>query len=259
MRKTAIPTTILLCASCLCIGLAFANALPAGLGPVVALSFVLAVICFIVLVPLVLFFYSYGKGGLWLDEQGIRVKFPAENEQNMDWSEALYAIDEGDEYLVSSKGKEGLGHLVGRTRYVRLHLDGMTAIQRAEIARLMAQHVTIRQPDMFTFVTLLNTKGETVARGRFYLFEKELLCAENRGEKQVFIAAPIRQLTRVRRHTPFLIGRLACEAFELSYDKREYVVMLGYETTLRGALGTSSSWATTGTADEWITALQSGG
>jgi hypothetical protein len=259
MRKTAIPATILLCASCLCIGLAFANALPAGLGPVVALAFVLAVICFIMLVPLVLFFYSYSKGGLWLDDQGIRVKFPAENEQRMDWSEALYAIDEGDEYLLASRGKEGLGHLVGRTHYLRLHLEGMTVVQRAEIARLMAEYVTIRLPQMFTFVTLLNTKGEIVTRGRLYLFDKEVLCAENRGEKRVFIAAPLRHLSWVRRHSPFLIGRLECEAFELSYDKKEYVVMLGYETTLRGALGTSSSWATTGTAHEWIEALQSGG
>jgi len=259
MRKTAIPATILLCVSCLCIGLAFANALPAGLGPLVALAFVVAVICFILLVPLVLFFYSYSRGGLWLDEQGIRVKFPAEQEQRMDWSEALYAIDEGDEYLITSKGKEGLGHLVSRTHYLRLHLDGMTALQRAEIARLMVEHVMIRQPRMFTLVTLLNTRGDIVTRGRIYLFEHELLCAENRGEKRVFIAAPLKQLARVRGHSPFLIGRLECEAFELSYDNKEYVVMLGYETTLRGALGTSSSWATTGTAREWIEALQAGG
>jgi hypothetical protein len=259
MRKTAIPATLLLVASCLCIGLAFANALPQGLAPLVALAFVLAVVCFIVLVPLVLFFYGYSKGGLWLDAQGIRVQFPAENEQRMDWSEALYAIDEGDEYLAASRGKEGLGHLVGRTHYLRLHLEGMTTGQRAEIQRLMAEHVVIRQPDMFTFATLLNMQGEIVARGRLYIFDNELLCAENRGEKRVFIAAPLNKLTRVRPRAPFFIGKLECEAFILSYDKKEYVVMLGYETTMRGALGTSSSWSPTGTAHEWIAALQAGG
>lgn len=259
MRKTAIPAALLLAASGLCIGLAFANALPQGLAPLVALAFVLAVVCFTILVPLVLFFYSYSQSGLWLDEQGIRVKFPAENAQRMDWSEALYAIDEGDEYLVASKGKEGLGHLVGRTHYIRLHLDGMTAQQRAEIARLMAEHVVIRQPRMFTFITLLNTKGETVARGRLYILEQDLLCAENRGEKRVFIAAPLNRLTRVRRRAPFFIGALECEAFVLAYDNKEYVVMLGYETTMRGPLGTSSSWASTGAAAEWIAALQAGG
>lgn len=259
MRKTAIPAALLLVISCICIGLAFANALPQGLASLVALAFVLAVTCFIVLIPLLLFFYSYGKGGLWLDEQGMRVQFPAENEQRMDWSEALYAIDEGDEYLVASKGKEGLGHLVGKTRYIRLHLEGMTAQQRAEIGRQMAEHVVIRQPRMFTFATLLNTRGEIVARGRLYLFENEVLCAENRGQKRVFIAAPLHKLTGVRRRAPFFIGKLACEAFVLSYDNKEYVVMLGYETTMRGALGTSSSWAITGTAQEWIAALQPGG
>src|SRR5579883_1342703 len=133
MRKTAIPATVILLVSGIFLALAFANALPQGLATLVAIAFVLAVISFIVLVPLVLFFYGYSKGGLWLDEQGVQVKFPAENAQRMDWSGALYAIDEGDEYLAASKGKEGIGHLVGHTHYIRLHLEGMTPQQRAEI------------------------------------------------------------------------------------------------------------------------------
>jgi hypothetical protein len=238
------------------VGLTFANALPEGLGTLVAVAFILAVTSFIVLVPLTLFFYGYSKGGLWLDEQGVRVQFPAENEQQMDWSEALYAIDEGEEYLALSKGKEGLGHLVGPERYVRLHLEGIPPEQRAEILHTIAEHVEVRRPRMFTFNTLLNTKGETVARGRLYLFENEVLCAENRGEKRVFIAAPIARLSWVRAREPFYINKLACEAFVISYNKKEFVVMLGYETTLRGAFGTSSNWIPTGSAREWIDALQ---
>ncbi len=256
MLRVAIPAAIILPLACLIIALAFTNTLPQGLGLLVALAFILGVISFIVLIPLLVFFYGYGKGGLWLDEEGVRVHFPAENEQAMAWSEALYAVDEGDEYLVWSKGKEGLGHLVGKDRYVRLHLEGMTPEDRAEIKGVLAEHVEIRQPRMFTFVTLMNTKGETVARGRLYIFENELLCAENRGEKRVFIAAPIQKLTWVRPRDPFYVGRLECEAFLLSYDKKEFVVMLGYETTIRGALGTSSSWAATGSAREWIEALR---
>ena len=256
MRRVAIPAAIVLVISGAVMALAFANALPQGLGALVALAFLLAVISFIVLVPLVVFFYGYSKGGLWLDEEGVRVHFPGENEQFMAWAEALYAIDEGDEYLALSKGKEGLGHLVGKTRYVRLHLEGMTPEQRAEIKRLLAEHVEIRQPRKFTFTTLLNTKGETVARGRLYLFENELLCAENRGEKRVFIAAPIQKLSQVRARDPFAVGKLVCEAFVIGYDKKEFVVMLGYELTLRGAFGTSSSWSATGSAREWIDALQ---
>lgn len=256
MRRVAIPAAIVLVLSGAVVALAFANALPQGLGTLVALAFLLAVISFIVLVPLVVFFYGYSKGGLWLDEEGVRVHFPGEAGQSMAWSEALYAVDEGDEYLALSKGKEGLGHLVGRTSYVRLHLEGMTPEHRAEIKRFLAEHVEIRQPRKFTFTTLLNTKGETVARGRLYLFENELLCAENRGERRVFIAAPIQKLSWVRSRDPFVVGKLVCEAFVISYDKKEFVVMLGYELTLRGAFGTSSSWSATGSAREWIEALQ---
>lgn len=257
MRRVAIPAAIVLVISGAFVALAFANALPQGLGTLVALAFLLAVVSFIVLVPLVVFFYGYSKGGFWLNEEGVRVHFPGENEQFMAWSEALYAVDEGDEYLVLSKGKEGLGHLVGKTRYLRLHLEGLTPEQRAEVWRLLAEHVEIRQPRMFTFNTLLNTKGETVARGRLYLFENnELLCAENRGERRVFIAAPIQKLSQVRQRNPFTVGKLVCEAFVIGYEKKEYVVMLGYELTVRGAFGTSSSWSPTGSAQEWIEALQ---
>lgn len=256
MRKVAIPAAIVLLVSSLFVALAFANALPQGLGTLVALAFVLAVISFIVLIPLLVFFYGYGKGGLWLDEQGVRVHFPGEAEQRMSWSEALYAVDEGEEYLVLSKGKEGLGHLVAKDRYVRLHLEGMIPEHRAEIKRVLAEHVEVRQPRLFTFATLLNAKKETVARGRLYVFEDELLCAENRGEKRVFIAAPIQKLAWVRERDHFYVGKLECEAFGLYYDKKEFVVMLGYETTLRGALGTSSNWVPTGSAQEWIEALQ---
>ena len=258
MRKLAIPAAIVLLVTGLIILLAFANVLPPGLGCVVAIAFLLAVVSFIVLVPLVVFFYGYSKGGFWLEEQGLRVHFPGEPEQKMDWSEALYAVDEGEEYLVRSKGKEGYGHLVARDRYMRLHLEGLIPEQRAEVQRLLAEHVEVRQPRLFTFATLLNAKKETVARGRIYLFENEILCAENRGEKRVFIAAPIRKLSWVRERDPFVVGKLECEAFAVNYDKKEFIIMLGYETTVKGGLGTSSNWVQTGSAREWIEALQGG-
>jgi hypothetical protein len=256
MRRLAIPAAIVLLITSLVVLLAFTNALPQGLGCVIAIAFLLGVISLVVLIPLLLFFYGYSKGGFWLDEQGLRVHFPGEDEQRMDWSEALYAVDEGEEYLVRSKGKEGYGHLVARDRYLRLHLEGLIPEQRAEVQRVLAEHVEIRQPSLFTFATLLNSKKETVARGRLYVFKDEVLCARNRGDKEVFIAAPIHKLSWVRERDPFYVGKLACEAFALCYDKREFIVMLGYETTVRGALGTSSNWAQTGSAREWIEALQ---
>lgn len=255
MRKLAIPAAIVLLITGLFILLAVENLLPPGLGCVVAIAFLLAVVSIVLLIPLLLFFYGYSKGGIWLNEQGVRVQFPGEDEQRMDWSEALYAVDEGAEYLVSSKGKEGYCHLVARDRYLRLHLEGLIPEQRAEVQRALAEHVEVRQPRMFTFATLLNAKKETVARGRLYIFGDELLCAQNRGKKEVFIAAPIRKLSWVRERDPFQVGKMECEAFALYYDKKEYIIMLGYEMTLRGALGTSSNWTQTGSAREWVAAL----
>lgn len=256
MRRVAIPAALILFIGGLVAILATLNVLPPGLGCVVGLAFLLAVISIVVLIPLLVFFYGYSRGGVWLDEQGVRVRFPGEDEQRMDWSEALYAVDEGEEYLVNSKGKEGFGHLVGKECYVRLHLEGLLPEQRAEVQRLLAEHVAVRQPRLFTFATLLNGQKQTLARGRLYIFENELLCAENRGKKRVFIAAPLHKLTWVRRRDPFYVGKLECEAFALYYDKKEYIIMLGYEMTMRGALGTSSNWTPTGSAQEWIDALQ---
>jgi len=256
MARVAIPATIVLVLSGIIIALAVVNLLPAGLGTLVVFAGLLGIGSITILVPLIVFFYGYAKGGLWLDDSGVRVHYPGEPEQRMDWSEALYAIDEGEEYLVSSKGKEGLGHLVSKTYYVRLHLEGIVPAQRAEILSALAEHVEVRQPRQFTFTTLMNTKGETVARGRLYVFEKEVLCAENRGKKRVFINAPVQKLSWVKPRDIFMVGTSEFEAFAICYDKKEYVVMLGYEMTTNGIFGTSSRWLNTGSAQEWIETLQ---
>lgn len=256
MNKVAIPAAIILLITGVIIILAVANLLPEGLGCVVGLAFLLAVLSVVTLIPLLVFFYGYSRGGIWLNEQGIRVHFPGEDEQRLDWSEALYAVDEGEDYLRRSKGKEGYCHLVAEDRYLRLHLEGLLPEQRAEVQRVLAEHVEVRQSRLFTFATLLNGKKETVARGRLYIFENDVLCAENRGKKRVFIAAPLQKLSWVREREPFYVGKLACEAFTMHYDKKEFIIMLGYEATMRGALGTSSNWSQTGSAREWVEALQ---
>ena len=225
-------------------------------GIVIGVSYLLAVLGLIVLLPMLYFQYSYGRSGVWIEPDGIRVQFPGENEQDMPWSEALFAVDEGEEYLRASKGKEGLGHVFGTTRYVRLHLEGMTAQQRAQIEQQLAEHVEIRQPRRFTLMTLLNTQGEIMARGRLYLFDNDVLCAENRGEKRVFFYAPINDLS-VKERNPFYVGKLECEAISIRYKGKDYVVMLGYETTITSNFGNSSRWAVTGHALDWIDALSS--
>ena len=123
--------------------------------------------------------------------------------------------------------------------------------QRAQCEQVLAEHVPVRRPLRFTLMTLLNSKGELVARGRLYLFDDAMLCAENRGEKRVFLYASLIDLDSVKQRASFYVGNMECEAFTFRYRK-EYVVMLGYETTFNRGIGSSSHWSVTGNAAEWV-------
>lgn len=232
--------------------------LPADLNAYVVIAYILAVIGFVFLMPMLYFQYSYGRAGLWIEPDQLRVQYPGENQQQMQWSEARFAVDEGEDYLRISKGKEGLGHLIGKTRYVRLHLEGMWPQQRLDVEQAVTEHVEVRHPRLFTLMTLLNAQGELVARGRLYLFENHLLCTENRGEKRVFFYAPLKDLRSVKQRASFYVGKLECEAFTLQYKEKTYVIMLGYETTISNTLGNSSHWSVTGSASQWAETLQAG-
>lgn len=219
------------------------------------LGYILAIPAFAVLIPMFILSREYSRSGIWLDEDAIRVRFPGEKPQEMPWSEARFAINEGEDYLRVSKGKEGLGHVAGDTRYIRLHLEGLPPAERQQVGAAIAERIPMRSPTKFTLMTLMNNQGEVEARGRLYLFDKEILCAENRGEKRVFFYAPLKDLSSVRPHNPYYIGRLQCDAFSLRYRGRDYVIMLGYETIVSGNLGKSTHWSMTGNADEWLEAL----
>lgn len=224
-----------------------------GLG---VLGYILAVPAFVLLIPMLILTRDYSRSGIWLDEDAIRVRFPGEKDQEMPWSEARFAINEGEEYLLASKGKEGLGHVVGDTRYIRLHLEGLEPDERRQAEAAIAERVPVRSPTKFTLMTLMNSQGEVEARGRLYVLGQDVLVAENRGEKRVFFYAPLKDLASVRPHNPYYVGRLECDAFSLRYRGQDYVVMLGYETTVSGNLGKSSHWSVTGNAEEWIEALK---
>jgi hypothetical protein len=214
------------------------------------------VMCAVAILLLVLVLqYGYTHSGVWIEPDKIRVRFPGTDEQEMAWSEALFAVNEGEEYLRASKGKEGVGFLFGERRYVRLFLEGMMPEQRAQCEQVLAKHVPVRQPLRFTLMTLLNSKGELVARGRLYLFDDALLCVENRGEKRVFLSASLKDLDSVKQRASFYVGNLECEAFTFRYRK-EHVIMLGYETTFNRGIGNSSHWSVTGTAAEWVEEIQ---
>ena len=256
ITRVAILAAIVLLLSVGAIVLQILGALPASLGGLGIVGYLVGVIAFVVLIPMLILSYDYAHGGLWIDDEGARVRFPGEKMQEMAWSEARFAVNEGEEYLQISKGKEGLGHIFADTRYIRLHLEGLTPEQRTQAEAAIEQHCEMRQPVRFTLVTLLNGKGETIARSRLYLFERELVCAENRGEKRVFFSAPLTKLTGVTRRNPFYVGKLEFEAFSLRYAGSDYIIMLGYETTLSGNIGTSSHWAVTGYAADWIEALK---
>jgi hypothetical protein len=229
---------------------------PVNLEGLIIPSYLIATIALAFLLPLLVLQYSYAHSGIWIEPDKVRVRFPGMDEQEMAWSEARFAVDEGEEYLRASKGKEGLGFLFGETRYIRLYLEGLLPEQRAQVEQALAEHVPVRQPRRFTLMTLLNSRGELVARGRLYLFEDELLCAENRGDKRVFFYATLKDLSSVKQRASFYVGRLECEAFTIRYQGKEYVIMLGYETTIFRGIGSSSHWARTGSVADWVEALQ---
>lgn len=235
--------------------LASLNAFGSGQSGLGVLGYLLAIPAFVLLIPMLILTREYGRSGVWLDEDAVRVRFPGEKPQEMAWTEARFAINEGEAYLLASKGKEGLGHVVGETRYIRLHLEGLTPEERQQAIAALAERVSVRTPTHFTLMTLMNNKSEVQARGRLYLFEQDILCAENRGEKRVFFYAPLKDLSSVKPHNPYHIGRLECDAFSLRYRGQDYVIMLGYETRVSGNIGNSSHWTVTGDAEEWMEAL----
>jgi hypothetical protein len=229
--------------------------LPINLDGLLLPAYIIAMCAVAILMLVLVLQYGYTHSGVWIEPDKIRVRFPGTDEQEMAWSEALFAVDEGEEYLRASKGKEGVGFLIGERRYVRLFLEGMMPEQRAQCEQVLAEHVPVRRPLRFTLMTLLNSKGELVARGRLYLFDDALLCAENRGEKRVFLYASLKDLDSIKQRASFYVGNLECEAFTFRYRK-EHVIMLGYETTFNRGIGNSSHWSVTGTAAEWVEEIQ---
>ena len=229
--------------------------LPINLDGLLLPAYIIAMCAVAILLLVLVLQYGYAHSGVWIESDKLRVRFPGMDEQEMAWSEALFAVDEGEAYLLASKGKEGVGFLFGERRYVRLYLEGMMPKQRAQFEQMLAEHVPVRRPLRFTLMTLLNSKGELVARGRLYLFDDALLCAENRGEKRVFLFASLKDLDSIKQRASFYIGNLECEAFTFRFRK-EYVIMLGYETTFNRGIGNSSHWSVTGMAAEWVEAIQ---
>src|SRR5215831_3293275 len=162
-------------------------------------AYIIAMCAVAILLLVLVLQYGYTHSGVWIEPEKIRIRFPGTDEQEMEWSEALFAVDEGEAYLRASKGKEGVGFLIGEKRYVRLFLEGMVPEERAQCEQALAEHVPMRTPLRFTLMTLLNSKGELVARGRMYLFEDTFLCMENRGEKRVFVCAPLKDLDSIKQ------------------------------------------------------------
>ena len=229
--------------------------LPINLDGLLLPAYIIAMCAVAILLLVLVLQYGYAHSGVWIESDKLRVRFPGMDEQEMAWSEARFGVDEGEAYLLASKGKEGVGFLFGERRYVRLYLEGMMPEQRAQFEQMLAEHVPVRRPLRFTLMTLLNSKGELVARGRLYLFDDALLCAENRGEKRVFLYASLKDLDSIKQRASFYIGNLECEAFTFRFRK-EYVIMLGYETTFNRGIGNSSHWSVTGMTAEWVEAIQ---
>ena len=251
---TTISAVVVVIAGSMALLMGF-HLVPINLDGLLLPAYIIAMCAVAILLLVLILQYGYAHSGVWIEPDKIRVRFPGTDEQEMAWSEALFAVDEGEEYLRVSKGKEGVGFLFGEKRYVRLFLEGMMPEQRAQCEHVIAEHVPVRKPLRFTLMTLLNSKGELVARGRLYLFDDTLLCAENRGEKRVFLYASLKDLDSVKQRASFYVGNLECEAFTFRYRK-EHVIMLGYETTFNRGIGNSSHWSVTGNAKAWVEDIQ---
>src|SRR5947208_6815191 len=255
IRLTIISAVVVVIAGSMALLIGF-RLLSINLDGLLLPAYIIAMCAVAILLLVLVLQYGYAHSGVWIESDKLRVRFPGMDEQEMAWSEALFAVDEGEAYLLASKGKEGVGFLFGERRYVRLYLEGMMPEQRAQFEQVLAEHVPVRRPLRFTLMTLLNSKGELVARGRLYLFDDALLCAENRGEKRVFLYASLKDLDSIKQRASFYVGNLECEAFTFRYRK-EHVIMLGYETTFNRGIGNSSHWSVTDKAAEWVEALRS--
>lgn len=107
-------------------------ALPGAHDLLLLAAYLIGFLALAFLLPMLILLYSYRRSGVWIEPGRVHVQFPGENQQEMAWSEARFAVNEGEEYLRASKGKEGLGHVFGETRYIRLHLEGLPPEQRAQ-------------------------------------------------------------------------------------------------------------------------------
>lgn len=230
--------------------------LPNDLQGLVPIFYILAALAFIVFVPMLFFQYGYARGGIWLEPEQIRVQYPGEEAQQMDWREARFGVDEGEIYLNASKGKEGYGHIFGDRRYLRLHLEGVMPEERRRFWYEVTERLDVRHPERLSLVTLLNSQGEMVARGRLYLFEERIVLAENRGERKVFLDAPLQALRQIQNEESFSMGRLSYDAFSFQYDGKKYLIMLGYELVMNSMLGSRSNWSRTGESSSWIASLK---
>src|SRR5690349_19601656 len=110
ITRLALIAAVVLLLSIIAIVLDAAGKLPSSLGGLGIVGYLVGVIAFIVLLPMLILSYEYARGGLWITDEEAGVRFPGEKPQAMAWSEARFAVNEGEAYLQSSKGKEGLGH-----------------------------------------------------------------------------------------------------------------------------------------------------
>ena len=122
-------------------------------------AYIIAMCAVAVLLLVLVLQYGYSHSGIWIEPDKIRVRFPGTDEQEMAWSEALFAVDEGEAYLRASKGKEGVGFLFGERRYVRLFLEGLMPEQRVQCEQVLAEHRACAPASALHFDDTFELKG----------------------------------------------------------------------------------------------------
>src|SRR5207237_10930481 len=73
--------------------------LPINLDGLLLPAYIIAMCAVAILLLVLVLQYGYAHSGVWIESDKLRVRFPGMDEQEMDWSEALFAVDEGAAFL----------------------------------------------------------------------------------------------------------------------------------------------------------------
>src|SRR5712692_8046786 len=106
IMRFMVVSALLLAIAIILIILSSTHAMPVSLEGLGTLAYILGFVALAVLLLMIILTNEYRRSGIWIDADRVRVQFPGEKSQEMAWPEARFAVNEGEDYLRISKGKE---------------------------------------------------------------------------------------------------------------------------------------------------------